>query len=466
MAFAMKAIKSFRAVGEVRRMGEVFEVTEESRFLLLQSLGLAQEEGAQQFIEQPKPLPPYSLRVIPKPAGLNWAPPFYFYQDLTTGAFRASVDIGKLQKTGKTYYVSNSGSNTANDGLTPEKAFRTVAKALSMADADMILVQPGTYLRNYCQITGLNKEVTIKANGGPVIFSMHDALTWTVETGAAYKAARSGVGDVYDAAVLDENGDYTHYKKVASAAAVATTAGSWYADGTNVFVRTLDGRAPDDNIRVFLNVKNAEVVGAAKVHFEGITFEGGQSVLQITAESATKYPTVYGKNCKFKYGTLNNAVTSQGADTYFQNCEAAQGFRDGFNYHEYFRKCRSFEIDCIGRHNGMDPADNTCNGSTSHDGSTVVRVNGQYYGNHGPNVVDVNGCHSWNIGVMAFESTASVDTSNVNFYIDGTMWADSIFSVGSKYDLRLGTPESLMYVRNARTLGKNMTAEGALLANY
>ncbi|SMB91185.1 hypothetical protein SAMN00790413_01028 [Deinococcus hopiensis KR-140] len=89
---------------------------------------------------------------------------------------------------------------------------------------------------------------------------------------------------------------------------------------------------------------------------------------------------------------------------------------DGLNYTNYTTRRPYFgEIDCVSRHSGLD--NDNDNGSTSHDGCIGFRVNGVYYGNKGPNEVDVGASRTFNIGCTAHTSTAVGATANANFYI-------------------------------------------------
>src|SRR5699024_7269484 len=72
-------------------------------------------------------------------------------------------------------------------------------------------------------------------------------------------------------------------------------------------------------------------------------------------------------------------------------------------------------------------------GSTMHDGGQIIRVNGAYYRNEGPNVADVNdGTQSWNLGCIGLESRSSVNGSdfrardNMMMRLEGCITNDSI----------------------------------------
>ena len=113
---------------------------------------------------------------------------------------------------------------------------------------------------------------------------------------------------------------------------------------------------------------------------------------------AGQTPKLYAKDCKFLYGQSGVAgcLTVNGvAEVYLQGCEAAFGGQDGFNYHVLNSVVpKVVEIDCVGRSNGTANGDDNDNGSSIHENGDICRINGEYYGNLGPNVVDIDGAQS------------------------------------------------------------------------
>lgn len=345
--------------------------------------------------------------------------------------------------TGKTYYVNGATGNNANSGLTAELALRDISAALAKADADIIYVAAGYYPR--VQANGLGKgwggtslqrSLSVIATGGTVISSTAQPdLLWSLTGGQTYvwQATLTNVFDVLDPTSLDVDGDYNRLTKVGSIAAVDAAQNSWYTDGAVVYVRLTADRTPTSlptsttAPRVLVNEANGSVLGNQTVYLENIIFEGGTDGLLLTAASSVSYPRFYGKNVEMKYANNNN-LTLRGGYSFCEQCVAAKAYRDGFNYHIInSAPTLALEVNCIGRNNGW-AGDNINNGSTSHDGSTMVRLNGRYYGNNGPNVIDVNdGGQSWNLGTTAYNSTGSgsskVDYSNQGLH---KMWLDSV----------------------------------------
>lgn len=412
---------------------------------------------------------------IQVPSGLGYTPPFNVYHDRYSNLFLTDFDVSKYQPTGKTYYVSATGS-ASNDGLTYATAFSSIGTALSKGDADVIMVGYGIYERSkgFSGYT-ISRNVSIKAFGGPVTFSAHDTLTWTVASGYTntYQATRSLVDLVWDAKTPDALGDYTRLTKQTSIALVDANPGSWYSDGTTLYVRTSDSRQPDSNIRAYLDVAHAVISGNVTVYMEGINIEGGIEALKVTNGAGGLNPTFYAKNCKFKYSTTYNGLTSQGAKTFLFNCEASRNYADGFNYHIFNSvNCTSIEINCTGRNNGYSTQDNN-NGSTTHDGNTIIRINGNYYSNYGPNIADVNNSKTWCVNCNSHDSldgqpgyTPSQVSQETNYYMDGQMWLDSCNSKGTLYDLVSTFSYSVINIRNFTSQSNFYVSGGGVIKPY
>ncbi|PFP88708.1 hypothetical protein COK02_18480 [Bacillus cereus] len=407
--------------------------------------------------------------VIPPPNNFPWRnPPIMIKKDIF-GRFNVVFDIEKfVPAVGTAYYVDvNTGLDT-NTGLSPDKALKSLNIALQKADARVIYIAPGVYDRSRGWIKQDPKPSTLVIKplykGDIIIGTFQDGLTWAAEgTDKVYKAARSLVVNVYDSLYLDEYGDHKELIKKASIAEVSVTPGSWFTDGTSVFVRLKDDRVPDNTVKVYVGGGNGWVQGTKTIYMEGLKFYGGDSPFETLTTSAADNMNIFGKNCEFKYGTKGdlsaNGLTIKGARlVILQNCIAAQNQRDGFNYHVYTSIVpNAIEIDCIGYKNGVGNAENNNNGSTMHDSGNIIRVNGIYFKNKGPNVVDVGNSKAWNVGCVAYESLSTTISSNVNFQNqDGKMWLDGCVSYDSNVDVSVaGT--GVAYAR--RTLKSNQLFE-------
>ena len=418
---------------------------------------------------------PTSNKKVAFPTGFTWknAPINIFKNDkgeITTD-FEASNH--KPNKTGlKTYYVSLTGNNS-NDGLTEATPFRRVSDPLQKADCGEIIVSGGVYPRGqaWAGFSPVRNMIIRAKEGEEVIFSASDALAWSLTSGytKVYQANRTTVNDVFDARYKNRHGDYAELKNVSSITEVEANQGSWYTDGPIVYVHTFDSRPADSYIRAYMNTNNAIITTGNHFYIEGITFEGGNSNIRIDGSDPSM--KVIMKNCKFKYTKLLNCVSAYGAEVYLQNCEASNGNQDGFNYHiKNGVPCKVIEVNCKSHRNGRNGADQN-NGSTNHDGGKTIRVNGEYFENHGPNVIDVNeDSESWNLGVVSHNSTATSGISNSNFKNSnvgkGKMWLDSCIAYGSDYSVATAGTGSETNLANNVLIGDIYNEDGTSSLNY
>ena len=163
---------------------------------------------------------------------------------------------------------------------------------------------------------------------------------------------------------------------------------------------------------------------------ENVNFVGIQSVVGRASTIAIGRPTIYGYNCSFKYnatagGSGGGGFRTEGADSYLVNCVASFNRFDGFNYHTYFigggggqtYTPNAFELNCTSNKNGWynagETPDYNDNGSTMHDGGSVLRLNCSASQSQGPNFVDVgNDTSSYNVNCNASTSLAASNSRN------------------------------------------------------
>ena len=361
-------------------------------------------------------------------------PAIHIHVDDNGVASVLAFDITAGMPTGKAYYVSTTGSD-ANDGLTAGSPLATIGVAMGKVDVDVIYVATGTYIRSKAFTVAATRSVSIIATGGTVTTNNFDALTWSADSTYTNlsKATRSTVYAVYDNKYLTADGDSTKLLKCNTIELCAATIGSWFTDNVSVWVNPSDERVADADIRAFLDVRGI-LSNGKNIYIEGFNIlGGGLGVCNFTNTTST-LTHCRAKNCTFRYGkdSLNGVARVYGKiAAVFENCVAAHGASDGFNYHLYVGidvAPVALEINCIGRNNG-DGGDIIDNGSTMHDGGTIIRVGGEYYHNNGPNVIDYNSSKSWNIGVNAHDSLAAGEP---DYRIWGDMWLHSC--TGGSFD--------------------------------
>lgn len=381
---------------------------------------------------------------VPNPSGWSWAHGLVIERKNRT--FRArGFDVTSFAPTGVAYYVSTSG-NDGDTGASWGHALRSVDVALAKADIDVLYIGAGTYKRsNNWDGYNLARSVAIYGTGTVILTQAQDGLTW-VQNGTypnVYQATRSNTTQVLDINFTDANGDYSMLTLQGSVANVDANPGSWYIDGANVvYVRTVDSRAADTSIWPIVagsNTRNGRATGNLTIYMENLIFIGGYAGFEFANGGAGQTPSFYAKNCQFLFGNGNGLEIKGVSTSILQNCVAAKSQSDGLNYHALNAVVpKAIEIDCVGRDNGASGDDD--NGTSIHDGGSIVRLNGQYYRNKGPNLVESAALESWNLGCTAHTSQASIAGARIdlNNLTSGTMWLDRCNSYGSDYGIVAG----------------------------
>jgi hypothetical protein len=405
---------------------------------------------------------------------------FYFTKD--SNEYKLHGDFATLApKTpgvDKTYYVDFTNGNDSRDGLTLETALKSLNVALGKSDVDVVLITAGradnTITRgNGWQNISPSRSVTIKSLDGQTILTAAQNITQTWETTSTsgiWKTTAGGLAasitGIIDKSIIDSNGDALQYTKVASPTEVTNTESSWCLSGSYIYIHCNNKRTPDEYLRLFMPNNNGYITGNITVYVEGIVFEGGSCPMLVsnTSGNPATAPTVIFNNCEFKYGSSGNGglATMAANVVYLNNCVAARNYNDGFNYHSRDGVVtKILEANCIGRYNGVESG--TDNGSTIHDGLTIIRFKGEYFGNRGANVMDVNtGSISWNIACNSHDALNQSERPDLHAnYIAGMednlsveMWLDGCISSGTPTDLVAFT-NSIIYTRNLTSGGVN-----------
>lgn len=133
----------------------------------------------------------------------------------------------------------------------------------------------------------------------------------------------------------------------------------------------------------------------------------------------------------------------------------------------------ALEVNCHSYDNGnLGGTDGTYNGSTAHDGMTVIRVNAMHYNCFGPVVADVNGCKSFNVNCFA-GPTSLPGTGNTrsSWYFDnalavtpGEAWMIGCSAADSNYDIHADAPTTAVNVRGWR--GSPVVGPNATITRY
>ena len=432
------------------------------------------------------------LYPLTEPDGFTWKNSPLHGKILTDfrGVYQVDFDVASYKNNpGKVLYVSPNGSDS-NDG-TPGAPFASISKAYTEG-ADTIYLYPGIYDRTqtlYTPTTGSNsKPITRNINiiglGSGAILSTKVVNIVNI---SEYQTEGSGVWECYannttyltnvvDIKNKTADGHFTKYTQLSSVSAVQAAAGSWALVNGKAYIHTIDGNKPvnGDNV-LFLHSTNPTFtnnqytviyplfyVTGGKVYFENLTCIEGTTPLLAQRQANGSNIEIYAKNCNFFYSRTedHDVVMLQGTTlSIFQNCEASFGMKDGFNYHARSGIIpKAVEINCIGIGNG-NIDDGNDQGSTIHDGGSIIRVKDLCAHNYGSNFADQgDGTESWNIACVGFESWCDYTrptpsrSQNSNFfaYTGTKMFCDGCVGFGSLNDVS-GSGD--IYIKNSRFAG-------------
>ena len=339
---------------------------------------------------------------------------------------RYYIDESSLKNTeSTTYYVSKTGNNS-NNGTTEETAWASIGYAVRNASSgSKIIIKSGIYYRDSLPDSTQIIQNALDIYGEDETYLvMGDNLVWTQNSTYTnvYQANRSNIANEN---VIDirgrKNKVFSNLIKKSSLAEVSQTLNSFYTDGSIVYVNI--GEAVTSEKVVCCLASGYPVLNIVpnennKYYFENLVILGGNFGCLTIGNTSSYRATCGAKNCYFLYGGSSgkNVVDIAGSDGIFINCKANYGFKDGFNYSlANSQSSCGIEINCEGSNNGL-LNDNTNNGSTGHNGSHIVRINGNYFNNKGTNVADVHeNTISYNFNCNAFDSVSTDEGYSADF---------------------------------------------------
>ena len=191
---------------------------------------------------------------------------------------------------------------------------------------------------------------------------------------------------------------------------------------------------------VFDNLTNACIRFYRTIYCENIHFKGGDTAVACELATYDRKATFY--KCTFSESFANNGLSILGGIAYVIDCISFGNAFDGFNYHAKETVVNhSIEINCKSYGNGTkrltESDGQSSNATTSHDGSYIVRINGDYKCCHGGVVADKE-CKSANYacssGVSTVTDTAYTDRMSNYWSSNAEMYLFDCVSFGSKYD--------------------------------
>lgn len=405
----------------------------------------------------------------------SWLP-FSIFRDGRTFTPANSWDVSSLSPSGATPPTSGTGvyyvdgvAGTAGGAGDSAHPLKSIAAACAKADATTIYIKGGIVYDRSIGFGGglLTKNLGIYPwpSTGTPICTDHAVLTW-VQDGTlthTYKATRSATWAVLDTRSTDANGDYTALTRVADAATVEATPGSWTIDGSNVvWIRLSDDTAPATATTWALVDNQLFFRANITVYAEGLKMVGNP--ISVGNGGAGQSPKFYGKNLTLSYSAsgIGGVVSVLGcSEVILQDCTVSRSIQDGCNYTALNSVVPNVcEIRCVGRDNGTVDGTANDNGSSAHNASIVTRIMGEYARNVGPNIVDIDASKTWCLGCNSHDSASDVGANDINYMITGTMWLDRVTSSGSAVDLN-SQAGSTIYTRQIISGGNN-TGAGAI----
>lgn len=375
------------------------------------------------------------------PEWLTWEVPFA----ITDGTYETNLDITDYVPAGTEYWVDYDSGSDSNNGLSTGAPKKTLRAVLDLGTAAIINVKPHTWHADDGW-NGRNRSVATAirrwgASGNVTLSNHKSGLTWALDTTPGlthcYKTSYTAtIGWCFNAAVNDADGLYTRLAKQTSAANVEANAGSWYSDGTTVWIRLAGDAVPSD-VRVYPAIQNGWAGSSTVTYLENIIFEGGSHAMRSSNSAATG--KLYAKGCKFRYATSSsgNGVTFEGGlEAIFEDCTAEGNYLDGFKVDLSGSLVPNVAlVRCIGRYNGWGNSD-IGNGHSRHNGGNTVVVDCEFYGNYGANYHDIGDCRTWIVGSTAYSSRATSAGRVIDFACgvdgdDGKMYLHRCNNTGS-----------------------------------
>jgi hypothetical protein len=401
---------------------------------------------------------------ISPPAGFaaKWVPDFKIFR---TGprSFSADFDIEARRPfvaaaADHIGYVDPSFTGSSDGSLTAP--WKSLYDAIhGRAGKVLIRAKPGLYFRD----KGFNGAVPAASalivepwgNGRVISTTALGPLIWVSEAsypGVWTTTVSSAPNMVVDLAIKSEqpdpllpydSGDGTRYASRSSMSGVASAPGSYRVDGTNLSVRTLDGRQPDANILAVTSASNFVYnVAGGTWYLRDVDVWGGGAIrsTQASASAAITIGYLYRVSCK--YSSANGLGIDCPAIVYSWLSLCSLNTSDGFNYHTPGGLLVGVEFFCIGRRNGFNTAGSN-NGTTIHDKGVGLRIHCRYPRNQNRCVHDINDHRVWMLGSYSGESQSTDDTGisiasghmTADVGLNGSTWLDCCETNGSLIDL-------------------------------
>lgn len=356
---------------------------------------------------------------------------FKIYRDLD-GIIRHNANLDKYFESGVNIYLNSLTGSDNNNGRTIELPIKSLAKAIELCE----LATEQTFIINIVNevlarshslsiatYTNLTKNYKIKAYDKRVYLGgLELGLSFTKE-GNCYKATRSAVETVFDKSVFNFDGTPTEYKKVNTLSECNDTKGTWFTDGTSIYIRRLNDSVIDSDILIPLNVGATlfKMLNDTKLMFENICFTSRHtSNPSFSIKNTSNVGHLIMKNCSVLGSSDGNGIEAYNVKhSWLFDCISKNSFRDGFNYHNTIDGKNSFvfEYNCVAYDNGLRSPNGNNNATTAHDGINILRINSKGWNTKGPVLADIQGCYSINYDCTMYDcALLGGDTATAFFF--------------------------------------------------
>lgn len=391
-----------------------------------------------------------------------------------------------------TYYFDAINGVNGNDGLTPETPKQSIQNVISSLNssppangATFILMTDYITITNVgvstpqfdiCWKTHNNTRRKISTQDTSATYTSvgNDTYSWT-------KSNTPVAMFVIDETDLDEDGVPKRMTPLASQQDVeeSEVGGVYYTDnGTStVYFKLWDFRSAvdDPHIKAYVNRPAIPTTTSKRVFIQNIDLDS-HAPLSFVPDALNSPAIAVFDAVRFLHSTNNGLVVDGGPTdmAILHNCGTHQSGADGNNYGKRSSDTEGpqiIEVGCIANNNGYGTGVSE-NGSTSHEGSKVVRINGRYERNKNRNVHDVNSStKSYNVGCVAksAKNQESADDS-VDWIVginnvtsDTEMWLDGCSVEGSTSLRNLQVaPGCSLYYRNMDISGWSVKNDGTI----
>ncbi|MBN8190475.1 hypothetical protein JF540_28020, partial [Salipiger thiooxidans] len=345
------------------------------------------------------------LAPLAAPAGFNWDNELMpLVVSVVNGVYRVIANPRELVDpriwTGPVIHVDIATGSDANSGIGEyfgdfSAAKLTIHAAYTAGNAlgvpYRVVVMAGLYAESSFTSNGNvepTQPVALQAYGGRVKFRTGQwSLTWTLDEGTTYTTTLSSTNRAFRTDVLTAEGLYTELTLAADLATCRATPGTWFKDGSTVYVNlgTAPGASDVALIRSFHGARF--LTHTDDFYMEGFDLEGGiTGAFHADPEADRNIVCV---DCTFRYSSPSNIANQQDAFRVRRtnglvalfNCDASGGAKDGWNFHEdSYPQMYVLAVNCTGYLNGWNGA-GSCNAFTTHDGVIAAVIGGEYGSN-------------------------------------------------------------------------------------